>query len=137
MWVCHMDTQEIGLEEMGLSRDTLGVLAPQERELFASCARHPAIFVIQLLSGSFSAAAQSPQASQLAQLVKSLAAMQETQFRSLGWEDPLEKGMATPSSICAWEIPGTEDWRATVHGVPKSQTHLKQLAREPYSVFPG
>ena len=106
MWVCHMDTQEIGLEEMGLSRDTLGVLAPQERELFASCARHPAIFVSQLLSVSFSAAAQSPQASQLAQLVKSLAAMQETQVRSLGWEDPLEKGMATPSSILLWRIHG-------------------------------
>ena len=89
------------------------------------------------VSESFSVAAQSPQASQLAQLVKNLAAMQETQFRSLGWEDPLEKGMATHSSICAWEIPGTEDWRATVHGLPKSQTCLKWLERKPYSVFPG
>ena len=51
-------------------------------------------------------------ASQLAQMVKNLPAMQETWFRSLGWEDPLEKGMATHSSILAWEIPGTEetDW---------------------------
>ena len=35
--------------------------------------------------------------------------MQETQFRSLGWEDPLEKGMATHSSILAWIIPWTEE----------------------------
>ena len=35
--------------------------------------------------------------------------MQETQVRSLGWEDPLEKEMATHSSILAWEIPGTEE----------------------------
>ena len=34
--------------------------------------------------------------------------MQETQVQSLGWEDPLEKGMATHSSICAWKIPWTE-----------------------------
>ena len=34
--------------------------------------------------------------------------MQETQVRSLGWEDPLEKGMAIHSSILAWEIPWTE-----------------------------
>ena len=38
-----------------------------------------------------------------------LAAMQETQVRSLGWEDPLEKGVATHSSILAWRIPWTEE----------------------------
>ena len=37
--------------------------------------------------------------------VKNLPAMQETQIQSLGWEDPLEKGMATCPSILAWEIP--------------------------------
>ena len=42
------------------------------------------------------------------QLVKNLPAMQETQVRSLGEEDPLEKEMATHSSILAWEIPQTE-----------------------------
>ena len=36
------------------------------------------------------------------QMVKNLPAMQETQIRSLGWKDPLEKGMATHSSILAW-----------------------------------
>ena len=40
-------------------------------------------------------------------MVKSLPAMQETQLQSLGWEDPLEKGMATSSSIPAWRIPWT------------------------------
>ena len=43
------------------------------------------------------------------QTVKNLSAVQETQVRSLGWEDPLEKGMATHSSILAWRIPWTEE----------------------------
>ena len=41
----------------------------------------------------------------VAQLVKNLPAMQETRVRFLGWEEPLEKEMATHSSIIAWEIP--------------------------------
>ena len=45
----------------------------------------------------------------MAQTVKNLPAMQETQVRSLGWDDPLEKGMATHSSILAWRIPWTEE----------------------------
>ena len=40
-------------------------------------------------------------------MVKNLPAMQETQDQSLGWEDPLEKEMATDSSVLAWRIPGT------------------------------
>ena len=48
-------------------------------------------------------------ASLIAQLVKKLPAMQETQVQFLGREDPLEKGMATPSSILAWKIPQTEE----------------------------
>ena len=43
----------------------------------------------------------------MAQTVKRLSAMQETQVRSLGWEDPLEKEMAAHSSILAWKIPWT------------------------------
>ena len=43
-----------------------------------------------------------------AQMVKNLSAMQETQVQSLGWEDPLEKVMATHFSILAWKIPWTE-----------------------------
>ena len=43
----------------------------------------------------------------VAQLVKNLPAMRETWVRSLGWEDPLEKGKATHSSIVAWKIPWT------------------------------
>ena len=46
-------------------------------------------------------------ASFVAQLVKNLPAMQETWVQSLGWEDPLEKGKATHSSILAWRIPWT------------------------------
>ena len=42
-------------------------------------------------------------------MVKNLLAMQETWVQSLGWEDPLEKGMATQSSILAWRVPWTEE----------------------------
>ena len=45
----------------------------------------------------------------MAQLVKNPPAMQETHVKFLGQEDPLEKGMATHSSILAWEIPWTEE----------------------------
>ena len=47
------------------------------------------------------------QASLVAQLIKNPPAMRETWVRSLGWEDRLEKGMATHSSILAWTIPWT------------------------------
>jgi len=45
------------------------------------------------------------------EMVKNLPARQETQIRSLGQEDPLEKGMATCSSVLAWRIPWTEEPR--------------------------
>ena len=61
-------------------------------------------------------------ASQVAQMVKNLPEKEETQVRLLIREDPLEKGMATHSSILAWRIPWTEAWWATVHGVTKSWT---------------
>ena len=48
-------------------------------------------------------------ASLVAQMVKCLPAMPETRVRSLGWEDPLEKEMATYFSILAWRIPWTEE----------------------------
>ena len=48
-------------------------------------------------------------ASLLAQMVENPPTIQETRVRSLGWEDPLEKGMATHSSILAWRIPWTEE----------------------------
>ena len=48
-------------------------------------------------------------ASLVDQTVKNLPAMRQTWIGSLGWEDALEEGMATHSSILAWEIPGTEE----------------------------
>ena len=45
----------------------------------------------------------------MAQMINNLPAMQETQDLSLGWEDPLEKGMTTYSSILAWRIPWTQE----------------------------
>ena len=59
----------------------------------------------------------------VAQMVKNPPEMWESWVRSLGWEDPLEKGMASHSSILAWRIPmGRGAWWATVHGVAKSRT---------------
>ena len=62
-------------------------------------------------------------------MVKRLSAMLETRVRSLGWEDALEKEMATHSSILAWRIPWTEEpWWAAVRGIAQSQTRLKRLS---------
>ena len=56
-------------------------------------------------------------------MVKNPPAMWETWAQSLGWEDPLEEGMATHSSVLAWRIPMDRGaWWATVHGVTKSDT---------------
>ena len=63
------------------------------------------------------------------QSIKNLPAMQETWLQSLGWEDPLEKGKVTHSSILAWRIPmdrGT--WLATDHEVAESDT-TEQLSK--------
>ena len=56
----------------------------------------------------------------VAQSIKNLPAMQETGVQFLGWEDLLEEGMATHSSILSWRIPmDKEAWQATVHRVVK------------------
>ena len=68
-------------------------------------------------------------ASQVTQWVKYPSAMKESQDPPLGWEDPLEEGMATLSSILAWRIPmGRGAWVAIVHGVAKSRTRLSDKA---------
>ena len=66
------------------------------------------------------------QASLVAQMVKNMPLFQETWVQSLGQEAPLEKEMATHSSILAWRIPWTEEPGGlhVVHGVPKSHTQL-------------
>ena len=62
-------------------------------------------------------------ASLMAQSVKNPSVMRETWVQSLGWEDPVEKGMATHSSSLAWRIPRNRGaWWAGVLGVAKSHT---------------
>ena len=56
----------------------------------------------------------------MAQRIKRLPAIQETQVQPLGWEDPLEKEMAAHSSILAWsKLMDRGAWQATVHGVTR------------------
>ena len=67
-------------------------------------------------------------ASLVGQTVKNLPAMLETWVLSLGWEEPLEEGIATHSSILAWRIPMDRGaWQATVHGTAKSKTQLSDF----------
>ena len=62
----------------------------------------------------------------VAQMVKHLPTMWETQVRSLGQEDPLEKEMATHSSVLAWKIPRTEDpGRLQSMGSQKRQSRMR------------
>ena len=64
-------------------------------------------------------------ASLVAQLVKNPPAKQETPVPFLDWEDPLEEGLVTHTNILAWRNSlEREAWRATVHGITKSQTRL-------------
>ena len=61
-------------------------------------------------------------------MVKYLPAMQETCVQSLGWEDPLEKGIVNPLQYSCLENPsGREAWQATVRGVTENQTQLSDL----------
>ena len=69
----------------------------------------------------------------MAQMVKSLPAMQETHVCSLGWEDPLEKGIATHSSIFAWRILWTEEPRG-LHS-PWSQKELDMTGQLSFSLY--
>ena len=64
----------------------------------------------------------------VAQTVKRLPTIRETRVQSLGWEDPLEKEMATHSSTLAWRIPWREEpGRLLFHGVEKSRTQLSDF----------
>ena len=55
-------------------------------------------------------------------MVKNLPSMQKTLVQSLGWEDPLEKGMANHSNTCLENSKDRGAWQAPVNGVRKSQT---------------
>ena len=63
----------------------------------------------------------------MAQTVKNLPVRQETWVQSLGQEDPLEKGMATHSSILAWRIPWTEDKESVILAITSNDNDNQQL----------
>ena len=74
-------------------------------------------------------------ASLVAQTVKNLPAVQETWVQSLGWEDPLEKGMFTHSSTTAWRIPwaeGDSPWGLKESDTTKRLTHTHNDIRLPF-----
>ena len=101
-------------------------MQPANRILFQGHTTHSSLTLKLVLPPQQAAQGfSSPRASQVAQLVKNLPAMQETSVQSLSWEDSLEEGMATDSSIFAWRIPmDREAWWAAVHRVTKSRTQL-------------
>ena len=69
-------------------------------------------------------------------VVKNLPAVQRTEVQSLGPEHPLEKGMASHSSILPWIIPmDRRAWRATVHGLTKSQTGLSNYEQQATRIY--
>ena len=81
--------------------------------------------LVRSLGGGIGYPLQYSRATLVAQMVKNPPAIQEPWVRSLGWEDPLEEGMATHSSILAWRIPMDRGvWWATVYGVAKSWSQL-------------
>ena len=82
----------------------------------------------QFFPSSFYWTIVASRTSLMAQMVKNLPAMQETQVRSLGWEDPLEKGLAIHSSILSWRIPwtvepgGLQSMGLQIHGAQSDTT---------------
>ena len=64
---------------------------------------------VQVLMGPLCASSVHLWTSVVTPMAKNLSPVQETWFQLMGWEDPLEKGMATHSSILAWRIPWTEE----------------------------
>ena len=74
-----------------------------------------------------------PRTSLVAQMVKRLSILRETQVRALVWEDPLEEEIAIHSSTIAWKIPWTEEPSRLVYGVAQSMTRLSDFT----FTFPG
>ena len=82
------------------------------------------------LASGFMFHLDNPRAFLVAQTVKNLPAMQEIWVQSLGWEDPLEKGMATHSSILAWRILSITLLALSVKNLPAMQTWVLSLGWE-------
>jgi len=76
-----------------------------------------------------------PWASLVAQTVKNLPAMRETWVQSLGWEDPLEKGTTTHSSILAWRIPRTEE-PSRLQSIQSQELDMTQRLSLTNSLYP-
>ena len=91
---------------------------------------HPRRDLLQLKYFSESLQNETPhnRASLVPQMEKTLPPMQKTWIWSLGWENPLDEGMAIHFSILAWIPMDRGPWWATVHGVTKSQTQLSDKA---------
>ena len=72
----------------------------------------------------------------MAQLVKNLPAMRETWVLSLGWEDPLEKGKATHSSILAWRIPSPRQQRLSIKPTTVAAETILPTKLKIYTIWP-
>ena len=96
--ICHLDFAKGGVKRVILT--LIGFLSCY-KEIHAKC----------FLCTLFKSIEQPVGAALVAQTIKNLPAIQEPQVQSLGWEDPLEKGMTIHSNILAWRIPWTEEHR--------------------------
>ena len=97
--------------ELASGSTSQGVRSPTRRLLLQTWEASGSLQATHILPdlATNSAVPKAPGASLMAQTVKNLPAMRETQVWSLGWEDPPEKGMASHSSILAGRIPWTEE----------------------------
>ena len=112
---------------LALTRQTLGPGYLERLTMYRRTVFHYKHKFEEGNSGGLKNAVQLLETSLVAQMVKRLSAMQKTQVHSLGWEDPLEKEMATHSSTLAWKIPWTEEPDRLQSMGLQSQTRLSDF----------
>ena len=102
---CLGQERQEGKTDIDYGFPPLALLIFWVKSFFGVCVWSTALFIVGFVFNHCKILSSNPGFSLIAQTVKNLPVVQETQVRSLDWGDPLEKEMATPSSILAWRIP--------------------------------
>ena len=127
-WRLEVQDQGVGMlvsSEVSLLGSQMVTFLLWLHKVFPLCANSPAVYYIQI--SSYKDTSLILWASLVAQMIKNLPTVWEIQVQSLGREDPLEKGMATHSTILAWRIPWTEEPdEIQSRELQKSQTWLSK-----------